>query len=308
MNFSFGAPWFLLLLLLIPCFILCKVHTKHFYFPKIVWISRQIPLFSLIVWLKITIYTLMVAALSDPYLYDAASANQKHGRDLILAIDASGSMAQSGFQKNNRFKSRYETTIKLAQAFLKNRLDDNIGVVVFGTFAYTASPLTYDLEGVDHLLNMTGVGVAGESTAIGDALMQSLHTLSFGEAKSKVIILLTDGRHNAGKSSPRQAVEAAKKEGVKVYTIGIGKKSGYDAALLEKIAQETGAESYAATDAEELAKIYQAIETLEPSMIRSENFLNRKSMAAYPMALAFFILLGWMIWQRRLTTQSGGKI
>jgi Ca-activated chloride channel family protein len=308
MNFAFGSPWFLLLLLLIPCFILCKVHTRHFYFPKITWVSHQIPFFSLLLWLKISIYTLLVLALSEPYIYDPASANQKHGRDLILTIDASGSMAQSGFHKKDRFKSRYDVTIDLAQSFLKNRLDDNIGVVVFGTFAYTASPLTYDLTGVSYLLDMTDAGVAGESTAIGDALMQSLHTLTFGEAKNKVIILLTDGRHNAGKNSPKQAVEAAKKEGVKIYTIGIGKKKDYDTALLEKIAQETSAKSYTAVDANELEKVYQSIEDLEPSMIRSENFLNRISLAAYPMALAFLLLLGWMIWERGLILKAGGSI
>lgn len=250
----------------------------------------------------------MVITLGEPYLYDAASSNQKRGRDLILAIDASGSMAQSGFYKKDRFKSRYDATVELAQSFLKNRSDDNIGIVVFGTFAYTASPLTYDLEGVSNLLGMTDVGVAGESTAIGDALMQSFYTLTFGEAKNKVILLFTDGRHNAGKSSPKQAVEAAKQQGVKIYTIGIGKKNDYDVALLEKIAEETEAKSYAATDADELAKVYQAIEALEPSRIRSENFINRKPLAAYPMVLAFLLLLGWMLWQRHLIKQDGGEL
>ena len=92
----------------------------------------------------------------------------------VLAIDASGSMASSGFDTKERFKSRYELTVELAKAFIKNRTDDNIGTVVFGTFAYTASPLTYDLEGVSFLLDMSSVGIAGESTAIGDALMQSI--------------------------------------------------------------------------------------------------------------------------------------
>ena len=107
-----------------------------------------------------------------------------------------------------------------------------MGVVVFGTFAYTASPLTYDLESLSYLLEMTNVGLAGESTALGDAIMQSIRTLSYGQAKNKAIILLTDGYHNAGKSSPKEAVKKAKEAGIKIYTIGIGKKSDYDVSLL----------------------------------------------------------------------------
>ncbi|MDM5270649.1 VWA domain-containing protein [Sulfurovum sp. zt1-1] len=295
MNFSFGAPWFLLLLLLIPCFIWCKVHTKHFYFTKIAWVRTQIPLFSLLLWLKITIFALMVVALAEPYIYDPTSNSTKRGRDLALVLDASGSMAQSGFHTKNRFKNRYEVSIDLAKDFVKKRLDDNIAVVVFGTFAYTASPLTYDLSGVSYLLDMTNVGVAGESTAIGDALMQAMHTLSFGDAENKVIVLLTDGQHNAGSTSPRQAVEKAKKTGIKIYTIGIGQKNEYDAVLLETVSKETGAKSYSAIDADELAKVYEQIESLEPSPIRSENYLDRNSLAFYPLIFATLLLLGWVL-------------
>lgn len=307
MNLSFGMPWFLLLLLLIPCFIWCKVHTKHYYFPKIEWVSRRVPLFSIVLWLKIAIFSLMVIAMAEPYLYDPGSGNSKRGRDLALVLDASGSMAQSGFHTKERFKNRYDVSIELAKAFVQKRLDDNVAVVVFGTFAYTASPLTYDLEGVSFLLDMSSVGVAGESTAIGDALMQALHTLSFGQAKNKVIVLLTDGHHNAGATSPRQAVEEAKKSGVKIYTIGIGQKSGYDAALLETIADETGAQSYAAVSADQLTQIYNQIEALEPSAIRSENYLDRSSLAPYPMGVAALLLLGWLLWQRGIFTPLKSK-
>lgn len=295
MNFAFGTPWFLLLLLLLPCFIWCRVHTRHFYFPKTEWIDAHLPLFSRDLWLKILLFTLMVVALAEPYLYDPGSNSTRRGRDLALVLDASGSMAQSGFHTHDRFKNRYDVSIELAKDFVKKRLDDNIAVVIFGTFAYAASPLTYDLDGVSYLLDMGSVGVAGESTAIGDALMQALHTLSFGEAEKKVIVLLTDGHHNAGSSSPRQAVALAKEAGVKVYTIGIGEKSGYDAGLLETIAKETGAKSYPAIDADDLARVYDEIEALEPSTIRSENYLNRNALAFYPMALAALLLLGWIL-------------
>jgi Ca-activated chloride channel family protein len=240
-------------------------------------------------------FTLMVLALAKPLLYDSTSNFDKKGRDLILALDASGSMAQSGFDTEDRYKVKFATNIELARDFIQKRLDDNMGVVLFGTFAYTASPLTYDLESLTYLLEMTNVGIAGESTAIGDAIMQSLRTLSYGEAKNKVIILITDGQHNAGRSSPKEAVQEARSLGVKIYTIGIGNKSDYDAPLLEIIAKESGAKSFAASNAENLEKIYEEISKLEPSHIRSENYLNQRLLYLFPLGLVFIILLGWVL-------------
>ena len=299
MHFTFGSPYLLVLFILLPCFLWCKQYSKTYYFPKIEWITRQSPLLSWEPWLKMFLFTLMVFALAKPFVYDASSNQHKKGRDLILALDASGSMAQSGFDVKDRFKNKFETNIALASAFIKRRLDDNMGIVIFGTFAYTASPLTYDLDALRYLLSMTNIGIAGESTAIGDAIMQSIRTLSFGEAKNRAIILLTDGYHNAGATSPKMATEKAKALGIKVYTIGIGKKSNYDVALLETIAKETGAKSYAASSAEALNSIYKEIETLEPSHIRSENYLNQKLLILFPLSLVFILLLSWTLWKER---------
>ncbi|SFV50495.1 BatA (Bacteroides aerotolerance operon) [hydrothermal vent metagenome] len=299
MNLAFASPYFLILLLLLPCFLWCREHIEVFYFPKLNWVGKESPFFSIDPWIKMLLYTLMVVSLSEPYIYDPSSSSHKRGRDLVLAIDASGSMAESGFDTKDRFKNKYEITTKLSQEFIKHRADDNMGLVVFGTFAYSASPLTYDLSALSYLLDMTTVGVAGESTAIGDAIVQSLVTLSYGNAKNRVIILLTDGYHNAGKTSPKDAVKMAKDEKVKIYTIGIGKKSEYDVALLETIAKESGGLSYSASSAEQLQKVYKEIESLEPSPIRSENFLDRYMLFYYPLGLAFVLLLFWVIWQRR---------
>ena len=299
MHFTFGSFYFLLLLLLLPCFIWCKQYTKPYYFPKLSWISRQSPFTSWEPWIKIVIFTLMVIALAKPFVYDAGSNQHKKGRDLVLALDASGSMAQSGYDANNRMKNKFETNLELAKDFIKKRHDDNMGVVIFGTFAYTASPLTYDLASLTHLLAMTNVGIAGESTAIGDAMMQGIRTLSFGEAKNKAIILLTDGYHNAGQISPKEAVQKAKEQGIKIYTIGIGKKSDYDGSLLQTIAKESGAKSYSATSAEALESIYKEINQLEPSAIRSENYLNQRLLILVPLGMAAFLLLFWTLWMKK---------
>ena len=299
MYFNFDATWYLLLLLLLPCFLWCRNYAKRYYFPKTSWITQQSALFSWEPWLKIVLFSLMVFALAKPFVYDNRDNQHKKGRDLILALDASGSMAQSGFHSKDRFKNKFETNIELASDFIHQRHDDNMGVVIFGTFAYTASPLTYDLESLDFLLRMTNVGMAGESTAIGDALMQSMRSLSFGKAKSKAIILLTDGYHNAGDTSPKIATEKAKLLGIKIYTIGLGKKSDYDVALLNTIAKETGAKSYAASSAKALKDIYEDINTLEPSKIRSENYLNKKLLIIFPLAFVFILLLIWTLWLQR---------
>jgi len=241
----------------------------------------------------------MVFALAKPFVYDASINQHKKGRDLILAIDASGSMAQSGFDVNDRFKRKFETNLELASDFIKNRHDDNMGIVIFGTFAYTASPLTYDLSSLTYLLNMTNVGIAGDSTAIGDALMQSLRTLHFGEADNKVIVLLTDGYHNAGQTSPKEAVKVAKTKGVKIYTIGLGKASDYDVSLLKTIAEETHAKTYTASSSNTLIDIYEEINALEPSPIRSENFHNQKLLILLPLGFVFILLLSWTLWMQR---------
>ena len=299
MHFTFGSPYLLSLLLLLPCFLWCKQYSKPYYFPKLSWITRQSPLLSWEPWLKMALFALMVFALAKPFVYDASSNQHKKGRDLILAIDASGSMAQSGFEKKDRLKNKFKINMELSQDFIQKRFDDNMGIVLFGTFAYTASPLTYDLESLSYLLDLTNVGLAGESTAIGDAMMQSIRTLSYGEAENKAIILLTDGYHNAGETSPKEAVKKAKALGIKVYTIGIGKKSDYDVALLETIAKESGAKSYAASSAKALAEIYEEINTLEPSAIRSENYLNQRLLILGPLLLVFVLLLLWVLLLKR---------
>ncbi len=247
--------------------------------------------------LTMLIYTLLVLALASPFSYSSSLASEKKGRDLVLVLDTSGSMAERGFNKKDKNQNKYDISVSLAKAFIKNRYDDNIGLVVFGSYAFSASPLTYDLKGLSEMFDlMSDVGIAGTSTAIGDALMQGLYTLEAGEAKSKVLILLTDGQHNAGKSSPHQAVTLAKKRGVKVYTIGIGKKGDYDEKLLSTIAKESGAKSFFASTADELEDVYKEIEELEPSSIASEHYFNKEQYFVYPLFLAILLLL-FLIWR-----------
>jgi Ca-activated chloride channel family protein len=296
-NFAFFYPYALLLLLLIPCFIWCRQKAKIVYFPKEEWLPKGNFLWdNLLLWV-IVIYTLLVLALASPFTYTSKANSGKKGRDLVLLLDTSGSMAERGFNEKDTSQTKYDISVSLAKDFITKRYDDNVGLVVFGSFAFSASPLTYDLKALNEMFHlMTDVGIAGTSTAIGDALMQGLSTLKSGEAKSKVLILLTDGVHNAGKASPREAVTAAQEKGVKVYTIGIGKKENYDATILIQIAKDSGGKSFFAQNAEELESIYEEIGKLEPSPIRSEQYLNKNELAFYPLALALLLLVV-LIWK-----------
>ena len=299
MNFIFGSPYLLVLLLLLPCFFWCKAHLKIFYFPKLSWISKEHSIFKWEIWLKVIIFFLMVFTISKPLIYDSTSTKHKKGRDLILAIDASGSMAESGFDEKDRFKNKFDTTIELSQSFIKSRFDDNMGVVIFGTFAYTTSPLTYDLSSLSYILSLSTISIAGENTAIGDAIIQSIHTLSYGDAQNRVIVLITDGYHNAGKVSPKVAINKAKELGIKIYTIGIGQKSNYDVSLLKQIAKDSGAKSYFAITSNDLSKIYEDINSLEPSPIRSESYLNQQLQILYPLIAIFILLILWIVRSER---------
>jgi Ca-activated chloride channel family protein len=296
-HFSLTYFSALFLLLLVPCFIWCKLKAKIVYFPKAEWLpKRAFAWDSTTIWLMI-IYTLLVLSLSQPYSYEINLSSQKKGRDLVIVMDTSGSMAQRGFNKERTQQSKYDISVSLAKDFIKKRLDDNVGLVVFGSFAFTASPLTYDLKALDEMFDlMSDIGIAGTSTAIGDALIQGINTLYAGKAKSKVLILLTDGKHNAGKSSPREAVDLAKSRGIKIYTIGIGKKGDYDKKLLETIAKDSRAKSFFASNSNELQIVYKSIDRLEPSSIASHSYLNKAELFIYPLFLAT-VLLAILLWR-----------
>jgi Ca-activated chloride channel family protein len=296
-EFSFLYPQALVLLLLLPCFIFCKIKAKILYISKPEWLPKQSFAWDNLLLLTMFIYTMLVIALASPFSYSSSLASEKKGRDLVLVLDTSGSMAERGFNKNDTSQNKYDISVTLAKAFIAKRYDDNIGLVVFGSYAFSASPLTYDLKALSEMFYlMSDVGIAGTSTAIGDALMQGLRTLKGGEANSKVLILLTDGKHNAGKSSPHQAITLAKEQGVKVYTIGIGKKGDYDEELLATIAKESGAKSFFASTADELENVYEEIEELEPSSIRSEQYFNKEAYFVYPLFLAM-LALAFLLWR-----------
>jgi Ca-activated chloride channel family protein len=290
-HFTFEYPYVFVLLLLIICIYKCPYALKEHIFPHLhlftrftSWFNREKLLYSLI-------FSLLITALASPISYDTKLANHRKGRDLVFVLDTSGSMGESAYSEEHPHASKFTILKNVIKNFITHRFDDNVGVVVFGTYAYASVPLTYDMHAVAFLLDFLEVGIAGENTAIGDGLAQATALLQKGAAKNKVILLVTDGYQNSGATSIKQAVQKAKKLHIKIYTIGLGKKSDFDAALLQKIAKETSAKMFTAANAATLQNVYKELDTLEPSQIRSQNYLNKHMLFTYPLSFAILLLL-----------------
>jgi len=290
-NFEFEYPYLFILLLLIICIYKCPLSIKKIIFPHIdlfsvstSWLNRERLIYSLIL-------TLLVTALASPIAYDQKTSNKRKGRDLVFALDTSGSMAESNFYKESPQEAKFDILKELLKKFISKRHDDNVGISIFGSYAYTAVPLTYDMQSINFLLDFIEVGIAGDSTAIGEGLASAIRLLEKGEAKNKVIILITDGYQNSGSVSVKEASLDAKSKGIKIYTVGIGKRKDFDYKLLTLVAKDTNAKMFEAGDAEMLKDIYSELNSLEPSNIRSQHYLNKQELYIYPLTLASLLLM-----------------
>lgn len=296
-NFTFEYPYAFVLMPLIYCIYKCPVPVRQIVFPHLQlfgtvtrWLNHEKLLYSLI-------FALLVTALASPISYDAGASNHRKGRDLVFVLDTSGSMNESSYSAKESEKSKFEILKTVIGNFIRHRYDDNVGVIAFGSFAFASIPLTYDMKAVWFLLDFLDVGIAGENTAIGDGLWQAEELLSKGEAANKVILLVTDGFQNSGRTTIADAVARAKKMHVKIYTIGIGQPGDYDTALLKRIAADTGGKFFSAQNAEALTQVYHALDDLEPSAIRAEHYLHRQMLFYIPLGAALLLLL--LLLQRR---------
>ncbi len=289
-NFELEYPFLLIFLLLIICIYKCPLSIKKYIFPHThlfsnatSWLNKERLLYS-------AILSLLIISLASPISYEQKIADKRKGRDLVFVLDTSGSMSESGFDADDKQKSKFDILKNLLSEFIKHRYDDNVGVSIFGSFAYSAVPLSYDMNSISYLLNFIDVGIAGDSTAIGDGISSALEILKKGQAKEKVIILVSDGFQNSGNTSVKDAVKKASAMDITIYTIVIGKKGTFDEKLLLKIAKDSDGESFEAQDANMLQDIYEEIDSLEPSKIRSEHYLNKNSLFIFPLILASLLL------------------
>jgi Ca-activated chloride channel family protein len=313
----FASPWFFLLLLLLPLLAWYR-HRRHrpptmassALFPVAgLPASAALNLRRLIPAIKYTALGLMIIALARPQWGTERTEVLTEGINIMLALDLSESMAALDFERKGQVVNRLEAVKGVVQDFVAGRSGDRIGMVVFGTHAYTQLPLTRDYNTLVSLLDRLEIGAAGKSTAIGDAIGISLKRLADIESKSNIIILLTDGQSNAGELSPDTAGEIAKQKNVKIYTIGVGTRGkapflvndplfgeryvyqrvSIDEATLKAIADETGGRYFRAVDLKGLQEIYDTIDKLEKTEVKVDIFADYSEI--YPWLLIPTILL-----------------
>lgn len=244
----------------------------------------------------------------------------RSGRDIMLAIDLSGSMQTQDMKINGQYLSRIAVVKQVAKQFISHRQGDRIGLILFGTHAYLQTPLTFDRQTVQHMLNDATVGIAGTQTAIGDGIGLAIKRLMRYPKQSRAMVLMTDGGNNAGVVTPLAAAKKAAEEGIKIYTIGLGANrmmvntlfgqreinpsSDLDIDTLKRIAKMTGGKFYRANSGDVLQTIYNTIDQLEP--VQADKVTLRPATALYPYPLAIAILIFGLCllvksWPRRVT-------
>ena len=269
---------------------------------------------SLSWWLALLAWVLFILAVARPQWLGDPIELPVSGRDLMLAVDLSGSMQTRDFELNDQVMDRI-TAIKLvASKFIDRRVGDRLGLILFGTQAYLQTPLTFDRKTVKTLLQEAVIGLAGKDTAIGDAIGLAVKRFKQSKEAAKkegrpvskqVLILLTDGANTAGEVDPVKAADLAAAEGMTIYTIGVGAdemlvrslfgvrrvnpSADLDETTLKAIANKTGGKYFRARDTQELQKIYKMLDGLEPVVKDTQSFRPRSALYPWPLALSLMI-------------------
>jgi Ca-activated chloride channel family protein len=254
----------------------------------------------------------LVLAAARPLWFGEPVAIPSEGRDLMLAVDLSGSMQQTDMQVNGRQVDRLEMVKSVMDDFIERRVGDRLGLILFGDTAYLQTPLTFDRAIVKQFLDESVIGLVGDSTAIGDAIGLAVKRFTEKERSNRVLILLTDGRNTAGNINVEQALSLAVSNEVTIYAIGVGAdqkvQRGFlgsrvinpsmdlDERTLTNIAKETGGEYFRARSAEELAQIYQILDMLEPVEGSEQTLRPREELFYFPLIAALSIVSLIAIW------------
>ena len=320
--FHFHWPWLALLIplpLLMGFFLLKQKSVNPFesqdiYFPAVTRLKQAFASSSkgvmqtnrLFNCLLLGVWSCLVVALMQPEKVNQFLHVKNEGYDLMLAVDISGSMEAVDFSTQTQIVSRLGATKEVVSQFLNERAGDRIGLIVFGEKAYLTIPLTLDALSVNKALQDTVAGMAGNATAIGDAIGLSVKTLRERPEGSRVLILLTDGEDNSSSIPPLEATKLAKQYGIRIYTIGVGKNGpvpfpnghgGYvmaqmplDEKLLKEIAAMTGGHYFQATDKHALESIYTKINEMEKTESDQTLHLIREPFYSYPLGLGIALL------------------
>lgn len=329
-TFAFVHPWLLLLLLLLP--IIAILRGARGAAPAIIYSSlaalqslgrkRRAKAGGWLTTLLLLALGFFIVAIARPQAGRTKTHVEASGIDIMLALDVSRSMLAEDFTIGNERANRLEAAKQVTEKFIQGRPNDRIGILAFAGRPYLVSPLTLDHDWLLQNLERIRIGLVEDGTAIGSAIASASNRLKDREAKSKIVVLLTDGDNNAGKISPNTAAEAAKALGIKVYTIAAGTK-GYapmptqifgrtvyqnvlmkvDEETLKQIAAMTDAQFYRATDTKSLTQIFQEIDKLERSTVQMDQYKEYRELfpwfvGAGGALLGLHLLLAQTVWRR----------
>lgn len=246
----------------------------------------------------VLVWALVVLALAQPQRVGEPVERVQAARDVVLAIDISGSMDARDFETRDGARLQRLAAVKQVVAeFVAGREGDRMGLIVFGSKSYVQAPLTEDLETILALLNRTEVGMAGPHTALGDAIGLAIRSFEASDIDQRLLILLSDGSDTTSAMSPVNAAEIAASKGVEIYTVGVGDpdasgENRVDLASLRDIARRTGGAYFYASDAEGLTEVYDRIDVLTPRETETLSYRPRRSLAHWPLGVAVLMGLG----------------
>jgi Ca-activated chloride channel family protein len=203
-------------------------------------------------------------------------------------------MRQRGFDPNTPFKSKFTAVKEVVSDFVKQRKNDRLGLINFADVAFVASPLTFEHDFLESVIAMQRLGLAGQKTAIRDALVQTYNVLAKSDAKTKIAILLTDGDDTASQITPAQALKLVQDSTIRLYTIGIGTQRDFNGPYLRDLAQAGKGRFFAASDRSGLQKIYAQIDAMETSKIKDKKIVQYTYYYSYPLLAAILSLLGFI--------------
>ena len=317
-QFHFADPWYLLLLIIIPLIAIWNRWARKRFkggilFPQVLLARHVTGSWTLqfqkwLIAFKLLGISLLILAFARPQIGSAEEDILTEGVDIMLTIDISGSMAAEDFRPRNRIS----VAKQVVKDFVKGRRSDRIGLVIFAARSFTKCPLTIDYDVLLKQIDDVQLGTIDDGTAIGNGLANAVNRLRASKAKSRVIILLTDGVNNSGEIDPLTAAEIARSLGMKVYTVGVGREGvapfpvndpvfgkryievevQIDEEVLKKIAGLTGGQYFRAVDRDSLEKIFQTIDGLEKSRISVKSFTHYNEVFAVFLWPGLGLLLG----------------
>lgn len=289
-NITFEYPYVLLLVFIfILCSIYCKAKSPSYYIPHLNIFQRSNQKSNFVInILKYLIITLAIISLASPVKEKDTQLVRNDGINILLNLDASGSMKYQDLDKDDRSKNRFDVVKEIVKDFISKRKTDNIGLVIFGDSVMMASPLSFDKNAQKEIIDYLEIGMAGNNTALLDSIARSVNILKDKEALSNVIIVLSDGADTASKIPLKVVIKLLKKYSVKAYTIGIGNSNS---AVLNQIALQSNAKSYTAYSKDDLIAIYEDINKLEKSKIDQNKIVSKDYLFFYPLFFAVFFLI-----------------